>query len=88
MMITRKKSVLVADLYWDEKPARIAADVVRYNQWPTLTPGARSRPFYTILIDITQEEAALLAQMEKGTRYEIRVNWLTGGVEIVPRDQL
>src|SRR5229473_5862488 len=72
MMITRKKSVLIADLYCDEKPARIEADVARYNQWPTPMPGVRYSPFHTILIDITQEEAGLLAQMEKGTRYEIR----------------
>ncbi len=29
-----------------------------------------------------------IALTRLGTRYEIRVNWLTGGVEIVPRDQL
>src|SRR4051812_16078848 len=72
MMLSTKKSVVIADVYCLEKPDRIAADVVRYNQWPTPTPGVRYSPFHTILIDITQPEADLLAQMEKGTRYEIR----------------
>src|SRR5437763_7377388 len=72
MMLSTKKSVIIADLYCEEKPHRIAADVVRYNQWPAPTPGVRYSPFHTILIDITQDEADLMAQMEKGTRYEIR----------------
>jgi general secretion pathway protein H len=29
-----------------------------------------------------------IALTRLGTGYEIRVNWLTGGVEVVPRDQL
>src|SRR3954465_4312764 len=72
MMFSTKKSVVIADVYCEEKPDRIAADVVRYNQWPAPTPGTRYSPFHTILIDIAQDEAHLLAQMEKGTRYEIR----------------
>jgi lipid II:glycine glycyltransferase (peptidoglycan interpeptide bridge formation enzyme) len=72
MIVTRKKSVVIADLYCAETPARIAADVARYNHWPTPCPGFRCPPFHTILIDLTQPEMDLLAQMGKGTRYEIR----------------
>jgi hypothetical protein len=72
MIVTRKKSVVIADLYCAETPGRIRADVARYNHWSTPCPGFRCPPFHTILIDLTQPESDLLAQMGKGTRYEIR----------------
>lgn len=72
MILSSKSGVRIADLYCGEQPPRIAADVVRYNQWPGPVPGWRYAPFHTMLIDLARPDPELLESMDKGTRYDIR----------------
>ena len=72
MTLSRKLSVRIADLYFDEQPPELNADVARYVQWSRPIPQARWTSFCTIVIDLHKDTAVLMADMTANTRYEIR----------------
>jgi hypothetical protein len=72
MIWSRKHTVSIADVFGDEPVPAGGADVIRYNQWSTPLDGFVYPPFHTVIIDLRQPEADLLAAVDKGTRYEIR----------------
>ena len=69
---SRKLFVRIADLYFDEQPPELNADVARYVQWSRPIPQARWTSFCTIVIDLHKDPAVLMADMTANTRYEIR----------------
>ncbi len=74
MILSTKLSVRIADLYFDEQPAKLSADIARYVQWSQPEPSLRARwtAFSTIVIDLRRPPALLLSDMAPSTRYEIR----------------
>lgn len=72
MIVTKKFSVRIADLYFDEQPSDLNADVARYVQWSQPVPEARWVPFCTRVIDLRKDASALMSDMSGKTRYEIR----------------
>ncbi|HTT65167.1 MAG TPA: hypothetical protein VMG35_25125 [Bryobacteraceae bacterium] len=72
MVLSRKFSIRIADLYFDERPPAIKADVARYVQWSRPAPAAAWVPYTTRVIDLTKDSDALVADMEPKMRYTIR----------------
>jgi hypothetical protein len=72
MIITEKRSVVIADAYCDEKLNGVRADVVRRNQCFQPAPGFRYAPFRTLVLDLTKPQEALLEKIDQATRYKIR----------------
>lgn len=74
LTIDRHKSGLrIRDVFFAETPERHAAagvDLCYFLQTQAAVPGAE--PFFTSLIDLRQDEAVLLDDIQKGFRYEIR----------------
>jgi hypothetical protein len=74
-MITYKSRFLTrAEVWFDNEPTETArsADWILYNLRSQPVPGAQSRSFYTLLIDLTQTEDQLRAQLNEDTAYKIR----------------
>jgi lipid II:glycine glycyltransferase (peptidoglycan interpeptide bridge formation enzyme) len=73
MILSKRMSVTIADLYFDEAlPSGIKLDIVRFNQWPRLVEGATCIPFSTIVLDLSLSTQELLSKMNRATRYQIR----------------
>ena len=72
VIISKRFSVRIADLYFDEQPLELNADVARYVQWSRPLPEARCTSFCTRVIDLRKDCAVLMADMAPKTRYEIR----------------
>jgi len=73
MVLSTKLGIRILDLYFDEiAPSSVGVDVVRWTQAPRQLPRAKCTPFTTLLVDLSLPAEALLAQMKKQTRYEIR----------------
>jgi hypothetical protein len=74
LIIDRRKSGLrIRDVFFarpDDCPPTAGADLCYFLQ--AQAPVADADPFYTSLIDLAQDEAALLDGINKGFRYEIR----------------
>ncbi len=69
----RKAGLRVRDVFFAEDARQLppgGADLLYFLQSPVATP--RSTDFYTSLIDLRQDEEALLEGINKGVRYEIR----------------
>jgi hypothetical protein len=72
MIAYQKKFIRIAE-YWDTEPAgHPKVDLVRFFQQSEPVADSLSREFYSLLLDLEQDESALLAGMKKTTRYEIR----------------
>jgi hypothetical protein len=74
-MITYKSRFLTrAEVWFDHEPPDAAkrADWVLYHLRSSPVPGAQSRSFYTLLIDLTQTQQQLRAQLNEDTAYKIR----------------
>ncbi|MBV8807046.1 MAG: hypothetical protein JO033_00100, partial [Acidobacteriaceae bacterium] len=72
MILSKKYSVAIVDLFCDESQIAIEADVVRYNYFSSETAGFRIAPYHTIWIDLTRSADGLLAAIDRDTRKEIR----------------
>lgn len=69
----RKTGLRVRDVFFAEHARQLPpgkVDLLYFLQSPVATP--RSTDFYTSLIDLRQDEDALLEGINKGVRYEIR----------------
>jgi hypothetical protein len=74
-MITYKSRFLTrAEVWFDNEPTDPArsADWILYNLRSQPVPGAQSRSFYTLLIDLSQSEDELREQLNDDTAYKIR----------------
>lgn len=74
-MITYKSRFLRrAEAWFDDEPADTAGriDWILYHLRPRPIPGAQSRSFYTLLIDLSQTQEQLRAQLNDDTAYKIR----------------
>ncbi len=72
MILYSKQRLSIAELHYDEPAVPPPVDIIRYQSRPEKISGTVCYPFSTILIDLQQEPDALLAQMSKTTRNEIR----------------
>jgi hypothetical protein len=72
-MITYRKKLLRIVETWDGEVAGVLeADLLRCFQQTQPLEGFFCREFFTILIDLTQDEDRLLANMKRDTRHETR----------------
>lgn len=72
MILYRKASFRIAEVWFDEKANGVQADIVRRLQHPTPVAEGKCTPFHTILMDLNHDPDLLLARMKRETRYEIR----------------
>jgi CelD/BcsL family acetyltransferase involved in cellulose biosynthesis len=74
-MITYKSRFLRrAEVWFDNQPpvAAQSVDWILYHQRTRPVPGAKSRSFYTLLVDLSQSPEQLLSQLSEDTAYKIR----------------
>jgi hypothetical protein len=74
-MITYKSRFLRrAEVWFDNEPGETArhVDWILYNLRSQPVPGAQSRVFYTLIVDLSQSEEQLRAQLSEDTAYKIR----------------
>jgi hypothetical protein len=74
-MITYKSRFLRrAEVWFDNEPTETAGPVdwILYHLRSQPIPGAQSRSFYTLLINLTQSEEQLRSQLRDDTAYKIR----------------
>lgn len=78
MIVYRRKFVRIAEAWHGEEfdarklDGRARADILRRFQREEPAPGALSREFHTVLIDLSREEPALFGAMRRGCRYKVR----------------
>src|SRR6266496_4749693 len=72
MITHRNKFIRILECWNDEEPDSQGVDLIRRFQQPQPIDGMFCRDFYTILIDLRQDQSVLLARMKRDTRYEIR----------------
>jgi hypothetical protein len=75
MMSTYRSRYLKRGEVWFDNepgPAIGSVDWVGYHQRSRPLPGARSRPFYTLLIDLTASQDELWGRLSRDTAYKIR----------------
>ena len=72
MLSYRKKHLRFKELWYDEPPQLHKVDVLVCCQAPDRVPGVFSEEKQTIVLDLAREEAALLSEVKKDTRNEIR----------------
>ena len=72
MIIYRNKFIRILECWNEEEPDSQDVDLIRRFQQPRPIDGMFCRDFYTILIDLHQDQTGLLARMKRDTRYEIR----------------
>jgi hypothetical protein len=72
MIVYQKKFIRIAECWIGEDPDASGVDLLRCFQQPQPVKNMFCRDFYTILLDLTQDNDALLAKMTRDTRYEIR----------------
>src|ERR1700687_2043717 len=72
MIMYRNKFIRILECWNDEEPGSEDVDLIRRFQQPHPIEGMFCRDFYTILIDLNQDQTGLLARMKRDTRYEIR----------------
>jgi CelD/BcsL family acetyltransferase involved in cellulose biosynthesis len=74
-MITYKSRFLTrAEVWFDNEPTETSrpVDCILYHLRSRPVPGAQSRSFYTLLIDLSQTQEQLRAQLSEDTAYKIR----------------
>jgi hypothetical protein len=72
MIIRETHFYRLAEVFFDEEPDDADADVIEHFQRSRPIPGARSKDFYTIHIDLTRDAQALFADLSKTCRYKVR----------------
>ena len=72
MIVYRNKLIRILECWNEEEPDFQNVDLIRRFQQPQPIDGMFCRDFYTILIDLRQDQTRLLAAMKRDTRYEIR----------------
>jgi hypothetical protein len=72
MILYSKQHLSIAEFHFDEQATLPRVDIIRYQSRPEKVNGTVTYPFSTLLIDLNQEPDALLAQMSKTTRNEVR----------------
>jgi hypothetical protein len=72
MIRYRNKLIRILECWNGEEPDVRAVDLIRRFQQPRPIEGMYCREFYTILIDLRQDQTRLLAGMKRDTRYDIR----------------
>ncbi len=72
-MIAYQKNFLRIAEYWGAEPeGDPQVDLVRFFQHAEPLADAFCREFYSIVLDLRQDESQLFARMKRNTRYEIR----------------
>jgi hypothetical protein len=74
-MITYKSRFLTrAEIWFDNEPTATArpVDWILYHLRSRPVPGAQSRSFYTLLVDLSQTQEQLRAQLNDDTAYKVR----------------
>ena len=74
-MIAYKSRFLTrAEVWFDNEPTATPrpVDCILYHLRSTPVPGAQSRSFYTLLVDLSQTQEQLRAQLSDDTAYKIR----------------
>ena len=72
MIVYRNKFIRILECWNEEEPDSQDVDLIRRFQQSRSIDGMFCRDFYTILIDLDQDQAGILARMKRDTRYEIR----------------
>jgi hypothetical protein len=72
VILYSKQRLTIAEFHYDEQASKPRVDIIRYQSRPEKVDGTISYPFSTILIDLKQDSDALLGQMSKTTRNEVR----------------
>jgi hypothetical protein len=72
MLTYRNKFIRILECWDKEQPDSFNVDLVRLFQQPKPIDGTFCRDFYTILINLDQNEQDLFNRIKKDTRYDIR----------------
>ena len=72
MIRTRGKGITYGELWFDEEPVAPLPDILICRQRSAPWPDAQCTDFITLLLDLTQDEAALMNAFGKDNRYKIR----------------
>lgn len=72
MLVYHSRFLTRGEVWFDQEPTGDAVDWILHLQRPQPIPRARSRPFYTLLIDLRKSRDELKAQMDHQTRNDIR----------------
>ena len=72
MIVSQGRLCSVANVYFEEEPGQVDADIVHYIQRASPMPDSYYSVFCTIVLNLGREPDALLAAMHKNTRHEIR----------------
>ena len=74
MIVYRSRFLWRGELWFDNQPAPPArpVDWILHHQRARPLPGAKTRCFYTLLIDLSQSQDQLFAQLNENTAYKIR----------------
>jgi hypothetical protein len=72
MNVWKNKGIRIGEVWFDEEPNGVSVDVIFYNQRSNPISGLPCRVFPTLLVDLSSDEASLLAAFKKDTRYEIK----------------
>lgn len=72
MLLWKSYGLKIAELWFDERlPTGFSPDIIRYHQaLSPRTDGASD--FFTLVTDLSQEADALMAGLQKESRYEVR----------------
>jgi hypothetical protein len=80
MIKYQKKFIRIAEYWNGEEAGEPKVDLMRFFQQSEPLAGTYCREFYTILLDLRQNSDVLLANIKKGTRYEIRRAAMSDGL--------
>jgi hypothetical protein len=72
MIVRQTRHYRLAELFFDEEAATPDVDVIEHFQRSRTLPGARCKDFYTLHVDLTQEQEALFASLSRSCRSQIR----------------
>src|SRR6476661_1694574 len=72
MIVYKSRFLTRGEVWFDDPPGRNSVDWIIYNHRSKPVRRARTKPFHTLLIDLTASPDELLAQMGKDTVYKIK----------------
>jgi hypothetical protein len=88
MIVSQGRLCRVANVYFEEEPGQVDADIVHYIQRASPVPDSYCSVFCTIVLNLGREPDALLAGMHKKTRNEIRQGMRRGLCHLAWRNDL